>query len=121
MEKEYTWWRLVKSLYTWKHSLNMLWVCAASTVIVFSINWFSVDITYNSTGETVPLIRWVALILYVYTWLWMYFLYNSVKFLFMGCFMCGGVTYFANRGSDKEKREARTSYNEILTWRKDNE
>jgi len=114
----YIWWRLFKAQYSWNNDKISVYISllinAINTIWVFSTG----SVTLTDTGTPVDLLSVVAVVYWLVFTLYLLTIYHTIKFIFLGCIICGGVVYFANKGDGEDKLEARDTYREMLTWRK---
>ena len=118
MNKKYSWWKLLKAQYSWKNDKSSLYMHLLISCIITLFYVFTDSIIYTDTGLPVEFFSYAAMVCWVTMFLFLMTIHHSVKFLFVGILLCGGVTYFANNGDEKEQREAIAKYNDMLTWRK---
>ena len=118
MDKEYTWWRLVKNQYSWKNERSTFIIMLIISVLTVLINWSSGSLTYTDTGETIGLFTVVYFIYFLVHYTWLLFLYYSLKFLLLCVIACGFITYCSNSDDEDLSTKAKGMYDEMLYSRK---
>lgn len=116
--ENYTWWKLFKAQYSWGNDKISIYatllISALFTIVMFSTG----SVISTDTGTSVDLLSVPAIIYWLVFTLYLLTLYHTIKFVILGCIICGGIVYFANKGDGKDKLKARKTYREMLTWRK---
>ena len=118
--ESYAWWKLFKTQYSWNNDKVSIYITLVISALYTIVMFSTASVTFTSAGEPVEvglvsvfaIIYWLGFTLYLLT------LYHIIKFIVLGCIICGGVVYFANKGEVEDKLEARNTYKEMLTWRK---
>lgn len=116
--ESYTWWKLFKAQYSWNNDKISVYISLVISTIYTVVMFTTGGVIITDTGTPVDLLSVVAGIYWVGLTLFQLTFYHTIKFLILGCVICGGVVYFANKGAGEDKLEARNTYREMLTWRK---
>lgn len=116
--ESYTWWKLFKAQYSWNNDKISVYIALINNAIYTVVLFSTGSIIFTDTGTPVDLLSVVAGIYWVGLTLFQLTFYHTIKFLILGCIICGGVVYFANKGEGEDKLEAQYQYKEMLTWRK---
>jgi len=117
MKTKYSFLKVLRAQWSWKGTRDN-WLRSGVIAFVWALLYFYLGtVTDKTTGVVIEQSiteHWqLFLFLFVVEFLWIEFLWNTLKLLILGSALAF-VTYYANKGEE----EAVEMYEEALTWRK---